>query len=81
MGTAPAGAAQPVVRLSQQAIGEMIGVTRKTVNAHLAAFERDQLITASYNRIILRDVAGLRRVAESEPPLVLTDGPARPIAR
>ncbi len=65
MAGAPAGAAQPVVRLSQQAIGEMIGVTRKTVNAHLAAFERDQLITARYNRIILRDVAGLRRVVDS----------------
>jgi CRP/FNR family transcriptional regulator, cyclic AMP receptor protein len=65
MASAPPGATQPVVRLSQQAIGEMIGVTRKTVNAHLAAFERDQLITARYNRIILRDVAGLQRVADS----------------
>jgi CRP-like cAMP-binding protein len=65
MAAVPAGATQPLVRLSQQAIGEMIGVTRKTVNAHLAAFERDQLVTARYNRIILRDVAGLRRVAHS----------------
>ncbi len=55
----------PVVRLSQQAIGEMIGVTRKTVNGHLAAFERAQLITASYNRIILKDLDGLRRLADS----------------
>ena len=54
-----------VVRLSQQAIGEMIGVTRKTVNGHLAAFERAQLIKASYNRIVLKDVEGLRRLAES----------------
>jgi CRP/FNR family transcriptional regulator, cyclic AMP receptor protein len=65
MGAAPCGRDEPVVHLSQQAIGEMIGVTRKTVNAHLAAFERDQLIKASYNRIILRDIEGLRRVAES----------------
>jgi CRP-like cAMP-binding protein len=65
MGAAPGGRDEPVVRLSQQAIGEMIGVTRKTVNAHLAAFERDQLIKASYNRIILRDIEGLRRVADS----------------
>jgi CRP/FNR family transcriptional regulator, cyclic AMP receptor protein len=55
----------PAVRLSQQAIGEMIGVTRKTVNGHLAALERAQLVKASYNRIILRDLEGLRRVAES----------------
>src|SRR5580704_6376015 len=60
-----AGGAPPVVRLSQQAIGEMIGVTRKTVNGHLAAFERAQLIKASYNRIILKDMEGLRRLADS----------------
>jgi CRP-like cAMP-binding protein len=56
---------EPVVRLSQQAIGEMIGVTRKTVNAHLAAFERARLVKASYNRIILRDPKGLQRIADS----------------
>ena len=65
MGSAVSAAGPPVVRLSQQAIGEMIGVTRKTVNAHLAAFERDHLVKASYNRIVLRDVAGLRRIADS----------------
>jgi len=56
---------QPVVRLTQQAIGEMIGVTRKTVNAYLAAFERDRLVQANYNRIVMKDLAGLRRVADS----------------
>jgi CRP/FNR family transcriptional regulator, cyclic AMP receptor protein len=61
--TSPAAA--PVVRLSQQALGEMIGVTRKTVNAHLAALEKAQLVKASYNRIVLRDVPGLRQVADS----------------
>jgi CRP/FNR family cyclic AMP-dependent transcriptional regulator len=65
MAAASAGGAPPVVRLSQQAIGEMIGVTRKTVNGHLAAFERAQLIKASYSRIVLKDVEGLRRIAES----------------
>ena len=65
MASPAAGSSPPVVRLSQQAIGEMIGVTRKTVNGHLAAFERAQLIEASYNRIVLRDVAGLQRLADS----------------
>lgn len=65
MGSTAGYEGAPVVRLSQQAIGEMIGVTRKTVNAHLAAFERDRLIAARYNHIILRDVEGLRRVADS----------------
>lgn len=65
MAAAHAPPGNPVVRLSQQAIGEMIGVTRKTVNAHLAAFEREELVKASYNRIILRDPAGLQRIADS----------------
>ncbi len=56
---------EQVVRLSQQAIGEMIGVTRKTVNAHLAAFERAALVRANYSRIILRNPQGLRRIADS----------------
>jgi CRP/FNR family transcriptional regulator, cyclic AMP receptor protein len=55
----------PVVRLTQQAIGEMIGVTRKTVNAYLAGFERERLLQAHYNRVILKDPEGLRRVADS----------------
>ncbi len=62
---AQAGSAEPVVRLSQQAIGEMIGVSRKTVNAHLAAFERERLVRANYSRIILRDPRGLQRIADS----------------
>ncbi len=65
MATSQGGTDEQVVRLSQQAIGEMIGVTRKTVNAHLAALERERLVTAGYNRIILRDPRGLRRIADS----------------
>jgi CRP/FNR family transcriptional regulator, cyclic AMP receptor protein len=65
MGTVDGTSGSKVVRLSQQAIGEMIGVTRKTVNVHLAAFEREQLITARYNRIILADPQGLQRIADS----------------
>jgi CRP/FNR family cyclic AMP-dependent transcriptional regulator len=62
---AAAADGEPVVRLTQQAIGEMIGVTRKTVNAYLAGFERDRLVQANYNRIVLKDLEGLRRVADS----------------
>ena len=65
MGAAAPAHEAPVVRLGQQAIAEMIGVTRKTVNAHLAAFERQGLIRACYNHIELHDIAGLRRIAES----------------
>jgi CRP/FNR family transcriptional regulator, cyclic AMP receptor protein len=57
-----------VVRLSQQALGEMIGVTRKTVNLHLAEFERAGLIRLGYGRIELTDCEGLRGVAAADRP-------------
>lgn len=53
----------PVLRLSQELLGEMVGVTRKTVNQHLSAFERAGLVEVGYGRITLRDVEGLRAVA------------------
>ena len=53
----------PVIRVSQELLGEMIGVTRKTVNYHLAAFERDGLVRAGYGRIELCDLSGLRAIA------------------
>ncbi|MGH6782729.1 MAG: Crp/Fnr family transcriptional regulator [Sphingomonadaceae bacterium] len=53
----------PVIRLSQELLGEMIGVTRKTVNVHLSAFERDGLIEVGYGRILLCDMDRLRAVA------------------
>jgi CRP/FNR family transcriptional regulator, cyclic AMP receptor protein len=63
---APArGATPPVVNLTQQAVGEMIGVTRKTINGYLADFERQRLLRTCYQRIVLEDTAGLRRIAES----------------
>jgi CRP-like cAMP-binding protein len=61
----PDDAGEPCVHLTQHAIGEMIGVTRKTVHTHLAAFERARLLKARYNRIVLQDIEGLRRIAES----------------
>jgi CRP/FNR family transcriptional regulator, cyclic AMP receptor protein len=60
------GARAPVVRLGQQAIGEMIGVTRKSINAYLAEFERARLLETRYNHIVLLDLPGLTRVAENQ---------------
>lgn len=45
--------------------GEMIGVTRKTVNFHLSRFERDGLIEIGYGRITLCDLERLRAVSNS----------------
>lgn len=51
------------VMISQELLGEMIGVTRKTINVHLSAFERAGLIRVSYGRIDLCDVPGLQAIA------------------
>lgn len=53
------------LELSQQTLGEMVGLTRKTVNQYLGEFERDGLIRRAYGAITLLDLARLRRVAAS----------------
>ena len=52
-----------VEKINQELLGEMIGVTRKTVNFHLSAFEREGLVQVGYGRIVLCDVERLRAVA------------------
>lgn len=52
-----------IVPLSQELLGEMTGVTRKTVNHHLSAFQRDGLIELGYGRIRLCDIHRLQTVA------------------
>lgn len=51
------------IRVSQELLGEMIGVTRKTVNQHLSAFERDGLIRVGYGKIELCDLKRLKSIA------------------
>ncbi|WP_296597681.1 Crp/Fnr family transcriptional regulator [Phenylobacterium sp.] len=51
--------------VSQEGLGEMVGLTRKTVNAHLGDFERAGLIRRAYGRIVLLDRPGLRRLVET----------------
>ena len=53
----------PAIKVSQELLGEMIGVTRKTINQHLSVFERDGLIRVGYGRIELLDLAGLEIIA------------------
>lgn len=61
----PADAAieTPIISVSQELLGEMIGVTRKTVNQHLSVFEKDRLIRVGYGKIELCDLKGLRLIA------------------
>ena len=56
---------RPVFKISQELLGEMMGLTRKTINGYLSAFERDGLVRVTYGQIELRDIAGLRRIANS----------------
>lgn len=59
-----AGAAPgSTLRITQEALGEMVGLTRKTANLHLAAFEREGLVRRAYGGLTVTDLAGLRRVA------------------
>lgn len=59
------GGPTPLLRLSQQMLGEMTGLTRKTVNAHLAAFAREGLLEIRYGGLLLNDPAGLQAVANT----------------
>jgi CRP/FNR family transcriptional regulator, cyclic AMP receptor protein len=56
---------RPVFKISQELLGEMMGLTRKTINGHLSAFERDGLVRVKYGQIELRDIQGLKRIANS----------------
>jgi len=49
--------------LSQQALGEMTGLTRKTVNEILQRLQADGVLVCDYRRIEIRDVDRLRDIA------------------
>jgi CRP/FNR family transcriptional regulator, cyclic AMP receptor protein len=53
----------PVLRISQEIWGEMLGITRKTVNVHLSSFEKNGLIRIGYGKITLRNINGLKEIA------------------
>lgn len=51
------------IRLTQADIAEMCGLSRKSVNGHLSAMERAGWIERGYMEIMIRNPAGIRRVA------------------
>lgn len=59
-----AGSGSRSVRITQQALGEMVGLSRKATNAHLADFERRGLVRRAYGGLDVIDLRGLRRIAE-----------------
>ena len=58
-----ARAAPAELALSQQALAELTGLSRKTVNAVLAEFQRQGLVRRDYARLDILDLRGLERVA------------------
>lgn len=60
--TRPEGAS---IRLSQQALAELVGLTRKTVNGYLADFQRQGLVALDYGQVFVLDSRRLQRIAEA----------------
>lgn len=56
---------RPVIKISQELLAEMMGLTRKTINGHLSVFEKSGLIRLGYGQITLCDMTGLESVANS----------------
>ncbi|UEM18861.1 Crp/Fnr family transcriptional regulator [Skermanella mucosa] len=52
------------VKLSQQQLGTLVGITRESTNKHLNEWQRDGLITVSAGSITIRDLDGLRELAD-----------------
>ena len=53
-----------VIKVSQELLGEMMGLTRKTINHHLSNLEGAGLIKVGYGKIELADIAGLKMIAD-----------------
>ena len=53
-----------VIKISQELLGEMMGLTRKTINYHLSNFEGAGLIRVGYGKIELANIRGLKMIAD-----------------
>lgn len=53
----------PTLRVSQELLGEMLGLTRKTVNSHLRSLEDIGIVRSGYGQITVLNVDTLRNIA------------------
>lgn len=51
------------IRLSQQQLGSLVGLSRESINKHLGEWQRGGLIAVSGGHIVLRDRDALARIA------------------
>jgi CRP-like cAMP-binding protein len=49
------------VKFTHQEIASYVGSTRETVTLVLGAFKRSGVITTDHRRVVIRDIAGLRK--------------------
>lgn len=73
----PAGAGDPVVRLPQGVIAQLLGVRRQSVSRVLAALRAGGLLTTGYREIRLHDLESLAQVA-GEPSVPVPCGQGAP---
>jgi CRP-like cAMP-binding protein len=57
-----AGREDAAVRLSQDELGRLTGVTRESAGKQLKAWEREGIVALEYGRVRVLDVAALRRI-------------------
>lgn len=55
----------PAIRISQDELGRLAGVTRESAGRQLKAWEREGLVALDYGRVILVNAAGLRRLVSA----------------
>lgn len=65
LATSRYGRAGDVLQMSQQSLAETVGLTRKTVNLHLAELQREGVVQLEYGRIRILDSGRLTAVARS----------------
>lgn len=59
-------AAPSELRVSQEALGQMLGVSRQSVNRQLKQWESQGVLSLTYGRVRLLDVEALRRIGVGE---------------
>lgn len=70
LATSRNGRAGDVLQMSQQSLAETVGLTRKTVNLHLADFQREGVVQLEYGRIRILDAARLGQFVRGQSAAV-----------
>lgn len=58
---------ESLLRISQQELGELAGISRQRANAALSALKGAGVLRCQYNAIVVVDLAALKRIACSDP--------------